>query len=799
MFGHYFKVAVRNLHKYKTQNLICILGLAVGILCFTVCLYCTRFVMSTNSCFPNHGRIVELIMKSQPDVTFSGTSALVSEQLRQLEIPQTDHITCVPYERILPFDVHIPDEGILPYDFMTIEVDTAFNAVFGLGIIAGSWESAALGENTVIISRSTAEKVFGSIEKAMDGTMVLTKRLYNPVTPKTGGVPYRVAAVMEDIPQNNLLCFMNHIDILRLNDTEGFLRYSKRDGMTGTKTYAMLKENVEPQDLTGQLQQMEYCYRLYDEDYKIVAEYTNATKKFKGIILLSYIPFVIGVLILAIALLNFFNFLISFFYTRTKEYTVRKVYGGDYSQLFLQLYIQALLMVLLSALVMLSLVEILGDNLRLSFSLAEIDIQFSRRLLMEHALQYLAMILVVCATICHFIARRLHNISVYSGVGAKVQGKSVVGRNIMLWWQLFISWIFTGLVLAMALQSHLSTGSIFPTLTKSQKKEILSIPMEYSFLTNAQKQSLVDEFSKHPGVADMMCSDISLVTGYSGYTGFYWEGEKDKPWFEAGILSIPDNYFAFMNLPLIQGRHPAVEGEIIADSKFMELRNVNVVGRNLFTDNASYTICGVSEEHRFFIYSDYSDTGFLLVPRPKGEYIGHCYLKCYPGQVEEVRKWVTRILQKELPSNIEAKVATFLDDIHEVQILEYTLRKVFVFFAVICIIITLLGVYSCISLDTLRRQKEVALRKINGAGRIHIAWEFIRMYAILLVSSAAVAFPLLYVVFGYWKQLYIKFFEYGAAFWVVLFVFLTTMVAITIAFKVRGIARLNPAEAIKQA
>ena len=140
------------------------------------------------------------------DVTFSGTSALVAEQMRQLEIPQADHITCVPYDRILPFDVHTPDEGILPYDFMTIEVDTAFNAVFGIDIIAGSWESAALGENSIIISRSTAENVFGSKEKALGASLVLTKRLYNPDTPKTGGVPYRVAAVMEDIPQNNLLC-----------------------------------------------------------------------------------------------------------------------------------------------------------------------------------------------------------------------------------------------------------------------------------------------------------------------------------------------------------------------------------------------------------------------------------------------------------------------------------------------------------------------------------------------------------------------------------------------------------------
>ena len=34
MITHYLKVAVRNLLKYKTQNFISILGLAVGLFCF---------------------------------------------------------------------------------------------------------------------------------------------------------------------------------------------------------------------------------------------------------------------------------------------------------------------------------------------------------------------------------------------------------------------------------------------------------------------------------------------------------------------------------------------------------------------------------------------------------------------------------------------------------------------------------------------------------------------------------------------------------------------------------------------
>ena len=139
-----------------------------------------------------------------------------------------------------------------------------------------------------------------------------------------------------------------------------------------------------------------------------------------------------------------------------------------------------------------------------------------------------------------------------------------------------------------------------------------------------------------------------------------------------------------------------------------------------------------------------------------------------------------------------------MEDIYAVQVIEYSLRKVFVFFALVCILITLLGVYSSISMDTAKRVKEVAIMKVNGAQGRHIAWKFTRLYAILLVSSAMVAFPLLYVIFHFWRMMYVQFFNCGPVFWISLFMVLAVLVGITIFWKVSAIVKINPARIIQQ-
>ena len=155
MLQHYIKTAFRHLLKYKTQNLISILGLSVGILCFSICLYCSRFIYSVDQCFTNKERIANVNLYTPDGDIYSGIPANLIESLRQTPVDEAEDYTFVGYPRPRSYNVETPEGKELPYeDLYTMEVDSSYNKVFTPQIVQGSWETASHTPNSVILTLS---------------------------------------------------------------------------------------------------------------------------------------------------------------------------------------------------------------------------------------------------------------------------------------------------------------------------------------------------------------------------------------------------------------------------------------------------------------------------------------------------------------------------------------------------------------------------------------------------------------------------------------------------------------------
>ena len=177
-------------------------------------------------------------------------------------------------------------------------------------------------------------------------------------------------------------------------------------------------------------------------------------------------------------------------------------------------------------------------------------------------------------------------------------------------------------------------------------------------------------------------------------------------------------------------------------------------------------------------------------------YIGHIYLKCHPGQVEAVREYAMEELSKVFAASIDPEINTMMDDIEKDQGPEVALQDIILFFALVSLAITLLGVYSAITLDTERRRREVALRKVHGARFKNILWLFGRRYFYLLVIPAILAFPLVSLILSRLRESYSVFIDFGFLFWAGIFFSIALLVVLTILWRILQVAHTCPANEI---
>lgn len=728
MLRHYIKMAMRHLLKNKIQNLISIVGLSVGILCFSICLYCSRFISEVDSCFSNKELIADINLCTTRGDLYFGIPATTIEELRKLRFDEVQDFTFTVYPRERSYNVEIKEGKELPYDhLMTMEVDSLFRKVFTPRILQGSWEVASNTPNAIILTRSLAKRIFGESENPIGKRMILTQRLFTApdTTPRTGGIAYTIQAVIEDIPLNTSLSFLEKLDILTLNDSEGTLQFNGRNNMTG--------------------------------------------------------------------LLNFFHFLMGTFLNRNREYGIRKVMGSGNQQLFYQLFVQSVIIAFIAFLFTFCLIEIISPYL--NFNLFNYVLIIEKNLLFIQTAEYMVFILFLCMILCFITVLRIHYTPIQTEIhGSEIKRHKHGMRNILLGIQFFICWVFVAFTVALYMQAEKTESTLFNTLTEKEKANILSFSIDYMFMKNEEKLALIERISKFSGVQDKLLADISYLKGISG-TGMQMEKGNPESSFEVNVMNVSTNFFQFMNIPLLSGHTLKAKEDLVVDKTWAERQKKDLLGTILYNYSESYTICGVCDDFIADVYNQ--SPGFVFLPSDFNYYVGHCYLKCEPGETADIKKMIEKTLKETLPESIHPHVTTLQEDIYEAQAIENKLKGIILFFSIVSLLITLLGVYSTITLDTERRQKEVAIRKVNGAGLKQIILLFARLYIKLLTVSAVIAFPLIYIVIQMWKKAYIVFFNDGIIYWAGIFIGITFITALTVLFRILGIARINPAEVIK--
>ena len=790
MITHYLKVAFRNLLKYKTQNLISIVGLAVGLFCFCICFYISRFVGSVDKCFENYERIADIYVTDEKGEIWSGVSGKMLPHLQQRTWNGVEGFTLLSFVEKGEYNLIGKNDELLPYELTAMETDSFYNKVFTPTLICGNWEEVANNRNSMVLTRHAAKRMFGNESHAIGKQFTSHNRYIR------GTTTYTVRAVIEDLPENTSMNFMRTVDLLKVNDDGGYEAFPTPD-FTGYYIYALLNENYSAQQLNEAFNQAKYTFRMFGGDNTICSRPLGKDFNNSQIAnMMALITAIVGLLILLAASLNFFHFQTGSFLNRGREFSIRKILGNNTSGLFWMQFIQITIVILAATLISGCLIELASPFL--SISLFRFSVQMTKEELLPHLMQYMGGLLGLCALVAFgislYIRRATMRISLH-GLD-NTNGKKRL-RNTLLGVQFFICWLFVAMATALYLQSEKTSSALFDTLTRQEKENIISVPFEYSFLKPEDRQVIINNIRQHAGIKDILITDEQMFSSRMTSMSDSLNAEKDRL---VRIMGVTTNFAKFLNVGL-EGQDLRHNKEIWIDRKLANQMGGNAIGKSLYDYRKNaFTITGIIDNVSNYVYADgygkadYGQVYFLIDEAESGQY---AFVKCYPNKTEEVRAWIEQKLREALPSSVEPKISTLLKDIEYYQSLENNLKGIILFFSIVCLVITLLGVYSAITLDTERRQKEVAIRKVNGAGLKEIILLFTRLYLWMLSISFVIAAPIIYLILQQWKQMYLVFFNDGILYWGGILLGVTIITALTVIFRILKIARINPATIIK--
>ncbi len=212
------------------------------------------------------------------------------------------------------------------------------------------------------------------------------------------------------------------------------------------------------------------------------------------------------------------------------------------------------------------------------------------------------------------------------------------------------------------------------------------------------------------------------------------------------------------------------------------------------------TFSGVTFDEKEIIFRRHN---FIIIVPPLEGYDYRNYNWQYAavpkGYYDAAWKELSALVQRMEPDAASTIMYNFYE--HEASPVVYAemLRSVAWLLGFICLLVSVMGIYSTIALDTRARRKEMAIRKINGAKSSDIALLFARLYIIIGIAAIATALPTAYL---FQEAIISHFGSYPGALAAPLppllygLAVVFSAIALIVGWQVRGIMRVNPAEII---
>ncbi|WP_300698205.1 ABC transporter permease [Bacteroides sp.] len=784
------KYAIRFLVRSKSYTIINLLGLAFSLACCIILLrYIHRELTVDTHCIDREqvygvkgmmegNQILGLAENSRRDSSFiDERSVLIRSRVTLFE---NDHVTYQSHR----------------YTIHAMVADSAYFQLFPYHVVQGTNSLSA--PESVLVMEDFARKVFGK------------ENPVGKILRFSNGKDIRIEGVLAK-PSNKRTFNFDIILSSHLSDSWDrtpleFIRFTSQSAVekvnkTGSYSRLVNPNTPDSRTYTFSLIPVKEMYWNQSLMYQ-----TGLNMLVSGNLAQLYILSCMCFLIFFAGVINFVNLYMVSAAKRSRVYILRKIFGANAQTLFMQIFLENFLLIASAMFLAWVIMEIMQTPIQhllgseLVYSPFDLIVSIS-----------LLLILPLC--ISGYAFKKCHKSMLAISIRSTGNdNRSIRSRMIFLFVQYVVTFILVSLSLYFSKQLFfmLNTDPGFRT------EDIIQASLIYE----SKDYSIYDEENirqRKENIAEIdrlmnSCPDIQLWTTslYSilgfDYKSSYLNAEGESV--QLNTCYVNSDFFKIFNIPMVEGSLPKTGPDSHQECIVVNNAALKVLG---YTTCQGATILSTLMKHYNpdaqaqpinAVSADYYDGHISIGIRPTVYMImsglgGDYYqIACRPGKTQAVLTFLKNI-QKKVYGTEDFKYKLLKDEVADLYKIDKQIASVYVLFAFIAILIICLGLFGISLFDIRQRYREIAIRKVNGAGVRELYMLLFRKYVFVLATAFVVAIPLS----SYCIYLYTQDFVMKASVGISIYLISLCIVAFvslgTLLWQIRKAANINPATIMK--
>lgn len=798
MLRNYIIIAFRNLFRQKGYSIINISGLAIGLAAFILIVLYVVNELNYDKFHEKHDRIYRICVEGMVagDVLNVAVSAAPTAEAMVRDIPEIIQAT-----RIDEFSqtVHFVYKDRRFFQDGLLFVDSTFFDIFSFELLRGNPKTALVEPYSIVLTKSTADKYFGTEDPIGKAIKVNDKRHYT------------ITGIVTDPPENshfNFEVLASFTSQLKTNGEEAYEHW----GSLSLYTYVLLAKGANPDEVEKRFPEMYLQYmddlselenikfEPYLQPITKIHLHSNLMAELETNNDISYIYtfMAIAVFILLIACINFMNLSTARSMKRAREVGLRKVVGAYRKQLIFQFIGESLILSFIGLIFALILVEVVLPVFNQLLQ-QELRLDLFRQANVFVLLIGLAIVVgLIAGSYPAFYLSAFQPIKVLKGTFTKSAKRSSL-RNVLVIIQFSISVFLI-----------ISTGFVYSQLSFLQEKKLgfnkekmIVIPLRGDRLQE-KANIFKSEFLNLSCVSAVSTSRFVPGRDMDG-TGYVPEGYDENNPVIIFTNTVDHDYISTMEMEIFEGRE--FSRDFKTDSSAVII-NEALTKRLGWEEPLNKKITGFGREGEFElnvigVVRDFHFRSLHAIVEPSLMFITSNHarnlnIRLIDGNIQDQIATIKEKWQ-EIESSIPFDYYFLDEDFNNQYKAEQRIGEIFIYFTLIAVLIACLGLFGLASYNAEQKTKEIGIRKALGSSMQRIVFMLSKQFTKWVIISNIIAWPVAWYFMNDWLGNFaysIKILDYWWVFMVS--ALLSILIAIlTVSYQAIKAGLTNPVDAIK--